>query len=151
MGLAFADVASAFIMLHEVGHNHGRQHAPCVPPGAQIAGVDPDYPQADGRIGTIGYEPGACRGLLSGGMNGPSLDTSLWLDLNEVDAANRMSAWRTWMEVSFPEFSLLSTAHPARGHARALSLGDARLGSFTSRRPCQCARHPPPAFGATPS
>jgi hypothetical protein len=55
MGLAFADVASAFIMMHEVGHNHGRQHAPCVPPGAQIADVDPDYPQANGSTGAIGY------------------------------------------------------------------------------------------------
>jgi hypothetical protein len=55
MGLAFADLESAFIMLHEVGHNHGRQHAPCVPPGAQIADVDPNFPQANGSIGSLGY------------------------------------------------------------------------------------------------
>jgi stigma-specific protein Stig1 len=55
MGLAFADVQSAFIMLHEVGHNHGRQHAPCVPQGAQITGVDPNYPQGDGSTGVTGY------------------------------------------------------------------------------------------------
>ena len=43
MGLSFGDVTSAFTMLHEVGHNHGRNHAPCAP-GGQIAGVDPNYP-----------------------------------------------------------------------------------------------------------
>jgi hypothetical protein len=55
MGLAYADVESAFIMLHEVGHNHGRQHAPCVPQGAQITGVDPNYPQPNGSTGSTGY------------------------------------------------------------------------------------------------
>jgi hypothetical protein len=55
MGLAYADLSSAFIMLHEVGHNHGRQHAPCVPQGAGINGVDPNYPDDDGGIGGFGY------------------------------------------------------------------------------------------------
>jgi hypothetical protein len=55
MGLAYADVESAFIMLHEVGHNHGRQHAPCVPQGSQITGVDPNFPQANGSTGVTGY------------------------------------------------------------------------------------------------
>jgi hypothetical protein len=55
MGLAFGDVGSAFIMLHEVGHNHGRQHAPCVPQGTQITGVDANFPQRDGSTGGTGY------------------------------------------------------------------------------------------------
>ena len=54
MGLAFADTTSAFTMLHEVGHNHGRNHAPCAP-GGNISGVDTNYPQANGAIGSYGY------------------------------------------------------------------------------------------------
>jgi hypothetical protein len=42
-------------MLHEVGHNHGREHAPCVPQGSTIDGIDANFPQPDGSIGTIGY------------------------------------------------------------------------------------------------
>jgi len=37
---------------HEIGHAHGRSHAPCG--GAQ--GVDPDYPYAQGSIGVWGYD-----------------------------------------------------------------------------------------------
>jgi len=55
MGLAYADVQSAFTMLHEVGHNHGRNHAPCAP-GGQIDGVDPNFPQANGSVGVYGYD-----------------------------------------------------------------------------------------------
>lgn len=55
MGLAFADTDSAFTMLHEVGHNHGRTHAPCAP-GNQIDGVDQNYPQQNGTIGVVGYD-----------------------------------------------------------------------------------------------
>jgi hypothetical protein len=54
MGLAYADDIAAFTMLHEVGHNHGRSHAPCAP-GGGIAGVDPNFPQQNGSIGTYGY------------------------------------------------------------------------------------------------
>ncbi len=33
MGVAYADSVSGETMAHEIGHNHGRNHAPCVPPG----------------------------------------------------------------------------------------------------------------------
>jgi hypothetical protein len=55
MGVAYNDNTSAFTMLHEVGHNHNRQHAPCVPNGASIADVDPNYPHDAGAIGVQGY------------------------------------------------------------------------------------------------
>jgi hypothetical protein len=55
MGLAYADATSAFTMLHEIGHNHGRNHAPCAP-GNQIAGVDQNFPQQNGSIGVYGYD-----------------------------------------------------------------------------------------------
>ena len=56
MGVAYADRISGITMAHEIGHNHGRNHAPCVPPGSSISGVDPSYPFTDGRTGIIGYD-----------------------------------------------------------------------------------------------
>jgi hypothetical protein len=54
MGLAYVDDQTAFAMLHEVAHNHGRQHAPCVQ-GGTIDGIDPDFPQTNGSTGGYGY------------------------------------------------------------------------------------------------
>lgn len=56
LGLAFADESSAGIMAHEVGHNHGRNHAPCAP-GGNISGVDSGYPHSGAAIGVWGYDP----------------------------------------------------------------------------------------------
>jgi len=54
VGLAFGDEISAATMAHEIGHNHGRNHAPCSP--SKISGVDEEYPIKDGRIDTWGYD-----------------------------------------------------------------------------------------------
>lgn len=54
VGLAFGDEVSAATMAHEVGHNHGRNHAPCSP--SKISGVDEDYPIDDGHVDTWGYD-----------------------------------------------------------------------------------------------
>lgn len=51
IGLGFPQFA-AETATHEVGHNHGRQHAPCG--GAQ--GVDPSYPYGGAGIGVWGYD-----------------------------------------------------------------------------------------------
>jgi hypothetical protein len=55
IGLAFADEGSAEIMAHEVGHNHGRNHAPCAP-GGQISGVDSQFPHQGATLGVWGYD-----------------------------------------------------------------------------------------------
>jgi len=55
MGLAFADETSAGVMAHEVGHNHGRNHAPCAP-GNQISGVDSRYPHKGALTSVWGYD-----------------------------------------------------------------------------------------------
>jgi hypothetical protein len=55
MGAAYSDVNSAFTMLHEIGHTHGRAHAPCVPQGLSIADVDQQFPYEGGVIGVYGY------------------------------------------------------------------------------------------------
>lgn len=51
IGLGYTGLESAYTMAHEVGHAHGRNHAPCG--GAQ--GVDPGYPYANAGIGVWGY------------------------------------------------------------------------------------------------
>ena len=45
-------------MLHEVAHNHGRNHSPCVQ-GGTISGVDQNYPYDGGIIGVFGYDSDA--------------------------------------------------------------------------------------------
>lgn len=52
VGIGFSGYDSANTMAHEVGHAHGRNHAPCG--GAQ--GVDPQFPYSDGSIGVWGYD-----------------------------------------------------------------------------------------------
>jgi hypothetical protein len=52
VGLGFAGQQSANTMAHELGHAHGREHAPCG--GAQ--GVDSDFPYSQGQIGVWGYD-----------------------------------------------------------------------------------------------
>jgi len=57
------------VIAHELGHNFGRQHAPCGNP----AGPDPQYPYADASIGTWGLDlpaldlkaPGTYKDLMS--------------------------------------------------------------------------------------
>ncbi len=43
-------------MAHELGHALGRNHAPCVPAGGQLQGVDPGYPYNGGIIGSWGWD-----------------------------------------------------------------------------------------------
>ncbi|MBX3222554.1 MAG: hypothetical protein KF795_18695 [Labilithrix sp.] len=52
VGIGFANTESANTMAHEIGHAHGRAHAPCGGP----QGVDPRYPYQGGSIGTWGYD-----------------------------------------------------------------------------------------------
>ena len=55
LGLAYADTTSAQTMVHEVGHNHGRNHAPCVQ-GGTISGVDSNFPYSNGATGVYGWD-----------------------------------------------------------------------------------------------
>ena len=50
-GVDFADEESAITLAHEVGHQHGRLHAPC-----QVPDPDPDYPYSNAGIGVWGYD-----------------------------------------------------------------------------------------------
>ncbi len=52
VGIGYAGLDSANTMAHEVGHAHGREHAPC----GGTSGVDPDYPYSGAVIGVWGYD-----------------------------------------------------------------------------------------------
>lgn len=53
VGIGFTGDASTGTAVHEVGHAHGRQHAPCGGAGSP----DPNYPYSGGLIGVWGYDP----------------------------------------------------------------------------------------------
>jgi len=55
LGTGFAHESTASTAVHELGHAHGRGHAPCAPGGA-IQGVDSRYPYSGGQIGTWGWD-----------------------------------------------------------------------------------------------
>jgi hypothetical protein len=55
MGIGFGDKASTETMNHEIGHNHGRNHAPCSTAGT-ITGVDSSYPYSKAAVGVWGYD-----------------------------------------------------------------------------------------------
>ncbi len=50
-GIGFTGQESALTAAHEIGHAHGRQHAPC----GGASGPDPSFPYAGGGIGVWGY------------------------------------------------------------------------------------------------
>jgi Peptidase M66 len=52
VGLGFVGQDAANTMAHEVGHAHGREHAPC----GGASGVDPGYPYPQAQIGVWGYD-----------------------------------------------------------------------------------------------
>ena len=49
---AYADDNSIGTLVHELGHAHGRQHAPC----GGASGPDEDYPHTNAAIGVWGYD-----------------------------------------------------------------------------------------------
>lgn len=55
LGLGYANEVSHETMAHEVGHLHGREHAPCVT-GGSIEQPDPDFPYSGGKLGSWGYD-----------------------------------------------------------------------------------------------
>jgi hypothetical protein len=46
--------AAMDVVIHELGHNHGREHAPCGDPG----GPDPAFPHPNASLGTRGWDSG---------------------------------------------------------------------------------------------
>ena len=52
VGIGYTGEETAYTAAHEVGHAHGRDHAPC----GGASGIDPSFPQSDGSIGSWGYD-----------------------------------------------------------------------------------------------
>jgi hypothetical protein len=50
-GVGFPDEESAITLAHELGHQHGREHAPC-----DVPDPDADYPYDGASIGVWGYD-----------------------------------------------------------------------------------------------
>lgn len=55
LGASFADAQTYETIIHELGHAHGRGHAPCVQ-GGGIEGVDAMYPDKSGSIMDWGWD-----------------------------------------------------------------------------------------------
>ncbi|MBX2797497.1 MAG: hypothetical protein KTR31_07515 [Myxococcales bacterium] len=54
IGVGFSELdVAATTLAHEVGHAHGRAHAPC----GDAKDIDPRFPHNGGSIGTWGYDP----------------------------------------------------------------------------------------------
>ncbi|MEZ4238587.1 MAG: M66 family metalloprotease [Myxococcota bacterium] len=66
IGVGYEEYA-ATTMVHEIGHAHGRFHAPC----GGAAGADPNYPYDGALIGTWGYD------LLDGTLKDPTVMTDI--------------------------------------------------------------------------
>lgn len=62
IGIGFSGDTSVETAVHELGHNHGREHAPC----GGVSGADPSYPYNGAKIGAWGFN------LLSGQLYGPN-------------------------------------------------------------------------------
>jgi len=55
LGASFADAQTYETIVHELGHAHGRGHAPCVE-GGNIDGVDQSFPDKTGSITDWGWD-----------------------------------------------------------------------------------------------
>lgn len=55
LGASFADAQTLETMVHELGHAHGRGHAPCVQ-GGSIQGVDQQFPDKSGATAVWGWD-----------------------------------------------------------------------------------------------
>jgi hypothetical protein len=55
LGASFADAQTYETIVHELGHAHGRGHAPCVEAG-EIDGVDRNYPDSTGSTASWGWD-----------------------------------------------------------------------------------------------
>ncbi len=69
LGVGFAEVATD-TAAHELGHSHGREHAPCGD-GLDPQSIDTSYPHGGGSIGVWGWD------IVSGQLVDPSLHTDI--------------------------------------------------------------------------
>jgi hypothetical protein len=56
LGISFGDEQTYVTMVHELGHAHGRGHAPCAPNDSRIAHIDDNYPDRSAATGSWGWD-----------------------------------------------------------------------------------------------
>jgi hypothetical protein len=100
-GLGFTGEDSAWTLAHELGHMHGRSHAPC-----GVNSYDPDFPYSKGATGVWGYDerhqeffdPGPTRDMM--GYCEPSWISdytykAMFQRVQAVNGAGQQLAWET--------------------------------------------------------
>jgi len=111
IGLGYGDEESWSTMAHEIGHAHGRAHAPCGP----VERADKFYPYDGGAIGVIGYDV----------ANKQVIDSSItdimgycwpkWIsDYNYGKLYQRMAAVAASPSITFPDKSSSSAPQKYR-------------------------------------
>ena len=118
IGFAFAPDSAAATMIHEVGHNHGRQHAPCG--GADAP--DEDYPYSDGSIGVWGYD------LLSDTLKNPNVYTDFMGYCQDQWASDyTFGALLEWIQAT-NTLALIHGAETSWRSLHLLSTGELQIG-----------------------
>jgi hypothetical protein len=86
LGVGFPEQA-ADTMLHEIGHAHGRPHAPCGP-GLDPSSIDASYPYSDGLINETAYD------VVGGGLvSANSADIMSYCYPQWISAYNYVQLW----------------------------------------------------------
>jgi hypothetical protein len=120
IGLGFTGDMSAETAVHELGHNHGRGHAPC----GNVSGADGSFRYSGGAIGSWGYN------MVSGELYDPNVVKDMmgycdptWIsDYNFANIFDRIQTVNSAANIFTPE------------HLRNLTYGQARVepdGSMT--------------------
>lgn len=110
---------SEWTMVHEVGHNHGRQHVACA--GTE-AGTDPEYPIAGGATGVLGW------GIHDGSFHAASATDYMTYCVEDLWTSSY--AWSRTLEV-IDALSGLTGAAPPPSHRDAVAIV-VRDGSITA-------------------
>lgn len=130
IGLGFSGDMAAETAVHELGHNHGREHAPC----GGVSGADGSYPYSGAKIGSWGYN------LLTGQLYEPnghvdmmSYCSPAWIsDYNFENIFDRIQTVNNAADVYTPP----ALAHRTYGRARVEPDGSLTwLSDITLERP----------------